>query len=230
MLRAAAPEMAETDTDVRTTEILDKYVTASKTQSETLKGLQMDVDIDAKLLKLQKYGKMHALRSISKIGQITYNYFRFSGDSTIKKDVIARYLTAESEAKDLSSLALTPANYKFKYRGLVERDNHVMYIFQVTPRKKMVGLYKGELWLDQATCMPVREAGKFVKNPSVFLKNVEFVREYELKDGIAYPSRIESTIETRIVGKAEITVNYSNYSKVEGQSAEATQAAPVSPR
>ena len=74
--------------------------------------------------------------------------------------------------------------------------------------------------------MPVRESGKFVKNPSVFLKNVEFIREYELKDGISYPTRIESTIETRIVGKAEITIHYSNYSKADGQSAEAAVVAP----
>ena len=29
--------------------------------------------------------------------------------------------------------------------------------------------------------------GSFVKNPSVFLKKVEFVREYEIHDGVAIP-------------------------------------------
>ena len=210
----------DNDTDASTSQILDKYVSATRTQSENLKGLNMDVDIDAQLPKLQKSGKMHALRSISKLGQITYNYFRFSGDSTIKKDVIARYLSAEIEAKDLASIAMTPSNYKFKYRGLMEREGRVMYIFQVSPKKKMVGLYKGELWLDQATCMPVRESGKFVKSPSVFLKGIEFVREYELRDGVSYPKHIQSTVETRIVGKAEISIDYSNYTKADTQVAE----------
>ncbi len=208
---------SDNDTDASTAQIVERYISASKAQTETLKGLQMDVDIDAQLPKLQKSGKMHAMRSISKLGQITYNYFRFSGDNTIKKDVIARYLSAESEAKDLASLAMTPSNYKFKYKGLVEREGRVMYMFQVSPKKKMVGLYKGELWLDQATCMPVRESGKFVKSPSVFLKGIEFVREYEMRDGISYPKHIQSTVETRIVGKAEISVDYSNYTKLDAQ-------------
>jgi len=167
---------------------------------------------------------MHALRTISKFGQIAYNYVRFSGDNTIKKDVIARYLNAENEAKDLASLAMTPSNYKFKYKGLIEREGRVMYMFQVSPKKKMVGLYKGELWLDQSTCMPVRETGKFVKSPSVFLKNIEFVREYEIRDGIAYPKHIQSTVETRIIGKAEISIEYSNYTKLDTQAVDAATA------
>jgi len=216
------PASEDNDTDTSTSEILQKYIAASQTQSENLKGLQMDVDIEAQLPKLQKSGKMHALRSISKLGKITYDYFRFSGDNTIKKDVIARYLSAELEAKDLASIAITPSNYKFKYKGLMERENRVMYVFQLQPKKKMVGLYKGELWLDQATCMPVRESGKFVKSPSVWLKSVEFVREYEMRDGMSYPKHIQSTVDTRIgVGKAEISIDYSNFSKPEIQTADA---------
>jgi len=216
---------ADSDTDASAGEILEKYIVASRTQTENLKGLQMDVDIEAQLPKLQKSGKMHALRTISNLGKIGYNYFRFSGDNTIKKDVIARYLSAELEAKDLASIAITPSNYKFKYKGLMEREGRVMYIFQISPKKKMVGLYKGELWLDQATCMPVREFGKFVKSPSVWLKSVEFVREYEMRDGISYPKHIQSTVDTRVgVGKAEISIDYSNYVKADVQTADANAA------
>jgi len=78
------------------------------------------------------------------------------------------------------------------------------------------------LWLDQATCMPVRETGKFVKSPSVFLKNIEFVREYEMRDGISYPKHIQSSVETRIgIGKAEISIDYSNYTKLDTQALDA---------
>ena len=76
----------------------------------------------------------------------------------------------------------------------------------------MIGLFKGELWLDGATGMPVREAGEFVKSPSVFLKKVEFVRDYEIHDGVAFPSHIESTVDTRLVGKAELSILFTNVS------------------
>jgi hypothetical protein len=61
--------------------------------------------------------------------------------------------------------------------------------------------------------MPVRESGQFVKTPSVFLKKIAFVRDYEIRNGIAFPSHIQSTVDTRIVGKAELEINFSNFSR-----------------
>jgi hypothetical protein len=58
----------------------------------------------------------------------------------------------------------------------------------------------------------VRESGHLVKNPSVFLKRVEFVRNYEIRDGYAAPKRVESVVETRLVGKAELTIDFTNFS------------------
>jgi hypothetical protein len=171
----------------------------------------MEVEISAALPKLKKFGTMHALRQISRLGEVTYNAFKFQGDTTVKKDVIARYLTAENEQRDPSSMAITPKNYKFKYKGVEEKDGKRVHIFNLSPRRNEVGLFKGDLWLDEETCMPIREQGAFVKSPSVFLKKVEFVREYEIRDGIAYPKHIQSTVNTRVVGKAELDINFSNF-------------------
>ena len=67
------------------------------------------------------------------------------------------------------------------------RDGREVYIFHLSPRKKLVGLFKGEIWIDSATYMPVRESGRLVKTPSIFLKNVDFVRFYDIRDGVAVP-------------------------------------------
>ena len=58
--------------------------------------------------------------------------------------------------------------------------------------------------------MPVRESGVLVKNPSVFLKRVDFLRDYEMRDGFSVPLKIQSKITTRLVGTAELTVHYKN--------------------
>ena len=100
--------------------IVDRYVDATHTQQLALRDVQMEVDIDAKLVKLQKQGRLQALRSISKIGRITYKALGFSGDNTVKQEVIARYLSAESEGRDNGSISITPANYKFKYKSTLE--------------------------------------------------------------------------------------------------------------
>lgn len=205
-------------------ELVSRYLDASRTQQEVLRGVQMEMDIDAKIPALEKQGRFRALRRISRLGRITYKALGFSGDTTVKNEVIARYLSAESEARDRGSIAITPANYKFKYRGWFERDGRHVTVLQVTPRKKAVGLFKGELWVDSATGMPMRESGRFVKNPSVFLKKIEFVRDYEMRDGVAFPKHIESTVDARLIGRAELSINYSNYSKQENAEEEAFEA------
>jgi len=172
----------------------------------------MEMNVHANLPKLGKQGTLRALRTISKLGKITYKALGFSGDNTVKQEVIARYLQAESEARENGSIAISPQNYKFRLKATMARNDQRIFIFQLTPKKKVIGLFKGELWLDSATGMPVREAGEFVKSPSVFLKKVEFVRDYEIHDGVAFPSRIESTVDTRLVGKAELSILFTNLS------------------
>ena len=206
----AASNEYEADTRLA---IVDKYVDATQLQQNSLRGLQMEVDIDAKLPKLEKHGKLTALRKISRLGLITYKALGFSGDNTVKQEVITRYLAAESAARENGTIAITPANYKFRYAGRIVQNDVSMLILQVTPKKKAVGLFKGEIWIDAATGMPLREAGQFVKTPSLFLKKIAFVRDYEIRDGVAYPLHIQSTVDTRIVGRAELEISFSNFSR-----------------
>ena len=195
-------------------QILSRYFAAAKQQSEAMRGMTMEVDIDAELPKLKKQGKLHALRNISKVGKVTYHMLGFSGDNTIKRDVIARYLTAEVQAQgSQTNLGINPENYKFKFKGQESPDGRPVYVFHLTPRHKRVGLFKGELWLDPDTCMPVRESGRFVKSPSVFFKKMVFVREYTMADGVAVPHHIESRVDTRIIGPVELSINFTNPAK-----------------
>ncbi len=173
----------------------------------------MDVAIDAKLPRLEKQGKLIARRTISTLGKIGYKILGFQGDDTIKQEVIARFIQAEVEQTRSDDVAITPANYKFRHKGTIEQNGQRTELFQITPKKKRVGLFKGDLWLDAKTGMPVRESGQFVKTPSVFLKKVEFVQEYEIKDGIAIPKHLASTADVRLVGRAELIMDFTNFTR-----------------
>ena len=213
-LALAAPfyAAAEAGEDVDTQQILNKYLSAKATQAEVLRGAQMHVSIVARLPRLEKQGTLQALRRISKLGKITYKALGFDGDSTIKNEVITRYLSAETQAPQT---AVTPVNYKFRYKGRSVRDGLTVLVFQIAPKQKRVGLFKGELWLDSETAMPVRESGRLVKTPSVFLKKVDFVNEYEIHDGVAIPKRFQSTADVRVFGRAELNVDFSNFTRQE---------------
>jgi hypothetical protein len=193
--------------------IVEHYCEASRNQEQALRSASMDVEMSASLPKLKRAGRLRALRHISALGRITYEALRFEGDNTVKNQVISRYLSAEAETQKAQapSLAVTPANYKFKYKGITQLDGRDVHRFEVSPRKKRQGLFKGEVWIDAATYLRVQESGTLVKTP-LFVKRIAFVRKYEIRDGISVPLQVQSIVDTRLVGKAELTIDYRNFS------------------
>jgi len=194
--------------------IVQSYWMATQQQERALAGASMEVDIKASLPKLKKQGRLRALRRISRLGRITYEALHFEGDNAVKNHVIAKYLAAEVEAQaeGAESFAVTPANYKFAYHGVAEHDGETVHVFEVSPRRKRVGLFKGEIWIDAQSFLLVRESGRMVKTPSFFLKNIEFVREFQIQDGVSVPRQLHTVAETRLVGPAELTIDFRNVS------------------
>ena len=219
--------------------ILQHYSTALQNQART--GQRMEVSIYGSLPNLKKAGRLRALRHISKVGRITYQVLGFEGDTTVKREVIARYLAAEMDAahapqnddtRPHPSLAVTPDNYRFQYKGRTQRDGRDAFLFQVAPKpqrsfagrtgdffRRMIGrppapaaagLFRGQIWIDQATWLPVEESGSLAGVASIWVKRIDFVRKYEIRGGRSLPLRLESVADTRLVGRAELTIDYSN--------------------
>lgn len=191
--------------------VLGRYVQASS--SRVARGITMAAMFAASLPKMGKAATVNAKRLITKDGSVNYEITERRGDSTVWKELILRYINGEMEnaGKDHSSVAVTPANYKFKYKGERERDGRIAHVFEVTPRKKRQGLFKGEVWIDSETALTVYETGRFVKSPSVFLKKVEFSREYAILDGVAVPKTMQTSIETRFWGPAQLDIQFSDF-------------------
>jgi hypothetical protein len=166
------------------------------------------MEIEASLPKLKKAGRLLAIRRLLPVGQLDYQVLETDGDSTVKHQVIVRYLSAEERALQVPALAVavTPANYKIHYAGAVRLAERLAYAFRVIPRKKREGLIDGVLWLDSETGVAVRESGYLVKSPSVFLKRVNITRENELRNGRIAERITHLSVETRLVGKAQLIV------------------------
>ena len=124
----------------------------------------------------------------------------------VKQQVIARYLTVEKRAAALpaSSVAVTPANYKFRY--VASSGGPAVYAFHITPRRKRPGLINGELWIDGATGLAVHEAGYLVKRPSMFIRRLKITRDVSLRGGAPYLRTTHLDINVRFVGRAELTI------------------------
>jgi len=197
--------------------MVDKFLDATKIQQDAMRGSQMEVDINAQLPKLKEQGRMKVLRKISRLGEIAYSKLgEFVGDKTVQHEVIARYLELESDSTQngqAQNIAITPENYKFRLKTKMTAGNKRVYVFELTPKKKAVGLFKGEVWLDGATGMPIKESGTLVKTPSYFVKSVAFVNEYSIQNGVAWPSRIICHIDTHIAGRADLDIQFSNITR-----------------
>jgi len=167
------------------------------------------VEIEASLPKLKEHGRLRAIRRLLPLGKPEYHVFELNGSRTVKTQVIARYLSAEIEAARMnpSAVAVTPANYQFRYAGSVGGQGNLVYAFQISPRKKRDGLIQGVLWIDAETGAAVRQSGYLVKKPSIFVKRVDVTRETSLRDGVAESRVTHLAVETRLVGRAELTIH-----------------------
>ena len=166
------------------------------------------IQIEASLPRLKKTGRLRAIRRVFPIGQPDYKVLEIAGDATVKNQVIVRYISADEKATELapSSVALTPANYKIHYAGTVWLGNRLTYAFRVIPRKKREGLINGVLWLDGETGVVVREFGYLAKSPSVFVKRINLTRENELKNGTIATRITHVSVETRLIGRAQLVI------------------------
>jgi len=185
-----------------------RYLASIQERNPFTESGPIGVEIEASLPGLAKQGSMLAVRQTGASERSEYRVIRLDGDSTVKHQVIARYLAAEEQAEGLpySSTAVTPANYKFYYVGSLGTSGAAVYIFQIAPKKKRDGLIRGQIWIDSATGIAVHQAGRFVKRPSVFIRRIEVARDTNLRDGLPYTRVTHVAIDIRLVGRAELTV------------------------
>jgi hypothetical protein len=184
-----------------------RYLASIQERNPFTESGPIGVEIEASLPGLAKQGSMLAVRQTGASERSEYRVIRLDGDSTVKHQVIARYLAAEqAEGLPYSSVAVTPANYKFSYVGSLGTNGTAVYIFQIAPKKKRDGLIRGQIWIDSATGIAVHQAGRFVKRPSVFIRWIEVTRDTNLRDGLPYTRVTHVAIDTRLVGRAELTI------------------------
>jgi hypothetical protein len=97
--------------------------------------------ITASVPGLNKQGRLLAIRDVGESERSEYAITEQQGDSIVLARVIVPYLIAQRQAEDLplSSVLITPRNYKFRYVGLVDTGDSAACIFRITPKKRRAG-------------------------------------------------------------------------------------------
>ena len=166
------------------------------------------VEIQASLPGLYKETRFLAIREMGESEHSAYRVLQIEGDAIVAQEVIARYLEMQGQLEELSSssVAITPANYKFHYEGKLGTGSALTYVYQITPRKKRAGLIQGQVWIDSVTGAALLQAGRFVKAPFPFSGKIDFVRDTQFLGAIPVLRVTHMTIKIAPAGRAELTI------------------------
>jgi hypothetical protein len=201
-------------------------------QAQRLAAYSAVTTIRAELPETGQSGEYELERHYSAPRSLQFTALRYTGDGFVKGNVIIRLLQSEVEhvkQADDSSTAISNANYKFSYKGTAEINGRVAHIFQLKPRKKRVGLFKGRIYVDAYTGSLVRAEGSFVKSPSFFVKKIDFVQDYADIGDFTFPIHVHSDARARIIGRTVVDIYHRDYRPVPAVLQAARQVAVASP-
>ncbi len=193
---------------------LETFEQRTQRQAAELGSTTETMVVRAELPDTRQQGEFVLKRYFVAPKGIAFAAVRFVGDTFVKTNVIARLLQSEvdhvqkGEGGDMS---LSSRNYKFSFQKTETRDGRTLHVFNVKPRKKRVGLFKGKAYINAYTGSLVRVEGTLAKSPSFFIKKVEFVQDYEDVGEFTFPARIRSNVKTRLVGLTVIDIEHRDY-------------------
>ena len=196
---------------------LSTYARRTAEQTSELAAYSAITVIHAELPETAQQGEFELQRKFEAPHSLQFTPMHFSGDGFVKNNVITRVLQSEVDhvqKDDPSQTAITPANYRFSYKGASRIDDRLVHVFQVKPHKKRPGLFKGRIYLDAHTGALVRAEGSVVKSPSFFVKHIEFVQDYTDVQSFTLPAHIHSEATARIVGRTIVDIVHRDYQAV----------------
>jgi hypothetical protein len=184
-----------------------RYVASVHERDPFTEAGPVAVKIEASLPGLYKETRFLAIRETGESERSVYRVLGIEGDAIVAQEVLARYLLVEEqlESLPLSSVAITPENYKFQYKGEIGTGSALAYVYTISPKKKRDGLIQGQLWIDSETGAAILQEGRLVKSPSQLPGKIEVVRSTQLLDGSPQVRSTHLTIETR-AGRGELTI------------------------
>lgn len=185
-----------------------RYLTSAGEGGVFPEKAPMVIEIEASLPGLHKETRLLAIRRTVESERSEFLVVKVEGDVIVAQEVVGRYLLLQQQLDSLpvSSVAITPANYKFHYKGEVGAGRSLAYVYQITPKTKRDGLIEGQVWIDSESGAAVLEAGRYVKMSYSFARGVEIVRDTRLIEGQACMRTTHVTIDTMNAGRGELTI------------------------
>lgn len=195
---------------------LQRYVMHSREQSFRLPSYESYTVVHAELPDTAQQGEYELIASYTAMPRsLRYSSVHFEGDRFVKSTVIVKLLQSDVEhvrQGDSGATEISEQNYKFCYEGTEQVHDRQAHVFHVKPRRKVPGLFKGQIFLDANSGSMVRMEGTLVKSPSFFVRDIKFVQDFEEVQGYTLPTELRTSAQARILGRIVVNVIHRSYS------------------
>jgi hypothetical protein len=199
---------------LRPEQALQAFLNHDRWQAVTLQGCTDDTLVVAVLPDTAHRGTFELQRTFAAPRSLKYTPINFTGDTFVKSEVVSRMLQAEVDhvqKNDRLQTALTEANYRFSYKGEQKSNEHAIYTYQVKPRHKKAGLFKGHIYLDARNGNLTRSEGAIVKSSSFFVRKIEFVQDYVEIRHFIFPTHLQTSAHVSVLGRVNVDVYHRDY-------------------
>jgi hypothetical protein len=193
---------------------LQVYQERVRFQAQHLGGYSAAIVVRAQLVGIGQRGEYALECQYAAPRSIRFTPLHYAGDAFVKSNVIMRVLQSEVDRVqkgDEKGIAISPTNYSISYRATIELDGRLVHDYEVRPRKKRKGLFRGHIYVDIFRGTLARTEGYLVKVPSLFVKTVQFVQDYADFGEFTFPVHLHSSAHTRVIGPAVVDVYSGDY-------------------
>lgn len=210
---------------------LQVYHGRSVIQAQQLAAYSAVTVIHAELPDTAQQGEFELQRHFEAPHTLQFTALHYTGDGFVKTNVITRLLQSEVDhvkQDDNGLTAISNQNYKFSYKGTSKINNRVVHVYQLKPRKKRPGLFKGRIYLDAYTGSLVRAEGSVVKSPSFFVRKIDFVQDYEDINNFTFPVHIHTNALARVIGRTVVDILHRDYQPTSSAIVQSANQIPAS--
>jgi len=143
-----------------------------------------------------------------------FNTVSEEGSRWIRTFVFNRLMKNEAEAaagREKRDSSITPHNYAFRFAGEEDAEGYPCYRVEAIPKRKDKYLFEGNVWIDSRDFAVVKIVAHPARNPSFWIKRVDWVRRYGKVGDFWLPVKDETVTDIRIFGVKHLSIDYRDY-------------------
>ncbi|HZS48011.1 MAG TPA: outer membrane lipoprotein-sorting protein [Blastocatellia bacterium] len=139
-------------------------------------------------------------RIVSKSNASSASNMVYDHETKAEKDALSVFSQKQA--------SLTSENYNFAIQGQQAMNGIQCYVLELQPKRLDKMLLKGKLWVSTDNFDLLRMEGTPAKSPSIWIKNISFVREFQNVNGFWLPREDDSTIDVRLYGRIKVKIDH----------------------